>query len=300
MLQNVHFKTLSSLHEACHLPAPEHPLFSLFAFHAPTTAFSDHLASFTADFYVVALKKIRAGIMLYGRTPYDHQNGTMYFMKPGQFIELKNVEFEERGFVIAFHKDFILDHPLFNEIRNYGFFEYDANEALHISEKEEKIMWQLYQKIEQEYSNNQDEYSRGIMISHIEAILKYANRYYNRQFLNRTTASGHWVSKFKDILYQRLATYDTTGLPTVNDIASQLNISPRYLSDLLKHETGKTAIEHIHMALIDEAKNLLLGSNARISEIAYKLGFEHPTYFSRLFKQKTGVSPKEFRRKKSS
>ncbi|MEM6844935.1 MAG: helix-turn-helix transcriptional regulator [Bacteroidota bacterium] len=292
----IHFKSLSSLYRACHLPSPEHPLLGLFSFHSPTTVFSDHLSSFTGDFYLIGLKKIRAGKMFYGRTTYDHQNGTMSFIKPGQVVELKDVEWEESGFVIAFHKDFLLGHSLCAAIRNYGFFDYEVDEALHISEKEERLMWELYHKIEQEYSNNQDEFSQSIMATHIDAILKYANRYYKRQFRNRSNFTSHLLSQFNTILYQKLTNCES-DLPTVNDMADQLHLSPRYLSDLLKYETGKTAIEHIHMGLIDEAKHLLLKSDTNISETAYKLGFEHPTYFSRLFKQKVGMSPKEFRKR---
>jgi AraC-like DNA-binding protein len=279
------------------LPAPEHPMLSLFAFHSPTTVFSDHLTSFTGDFYMIALKKINEGTMLYGRTAYDHQNGTMSFIKPGQLVELKNVEFEESGFAIAFHKDFILGHPLFTEIKNYGFFDYEVNEALHLSEKEEQIMWELYYKIEMEYNNNQDEFSKTIIIAHIDTIMKYANRYYKRQFLNRSVNFGQLLSKFNAIFYQLLSVKEGNAFPTVNEIASQLNMSSRYLSDLLKRETGKTAIEHIQIGLIDEAKNLLLSSDASISETAYKLGFEYHTYFSRLFKKRIGLSPSEYRKK---
>jgi AraC-like DNA-binding protein len=292
----IHFKTLASLYRACQLPPPEHPLLGIFSFQRPTTVFSEHLSSFTGDFYLIGLKKIKSGRMLYGRTSYDHQNGTMSFIKPGQLVELKDVEWEESGFVIAFQKDFALSYHLYSLIQNYGFFDYEVNEALHISEKEEQVMWDLYRKIELEYHNNQDEFSQSIIITHIDAILQYANRFYKRQFLHRSHLSTQMLSKFNEILYQKLTTYEVE-LPTVKEIADRLNISPRYLSDLLKHETGKTAIEHIHIALIDEAKNILLKSDTNISETAYKLGFEHPTYFSRLFKQKVGMSPKEFRKK---
>lgn len=291
-----HFKDLHTLYKTCNLPPLEHPLLSVFSFDSPLTAFSEHLDSFTCDFYLVAFKKIKDGVMLYGRSKYDHQNGTMSFTRPGQRIELKNVEFEKKGFVIIFHQDYILSEPIFDEINDYGFFDYDINEALHISEKEETIMWDLFQKLEMEYQTNQDECSKPIILSHILSILRYANRYYKRQFRDRHTVSSNLLSKFNKILKSKLES-EANILPSVNEIAQSMGLSSNYLSDLLKSETGKTTIEHIHIAIINKAKNLLLSSDYSISETAYSLGFEHPSYFSRLFKKQTGLSPKEYRQK---
>jgi AraC-like DNA-binding protein len=223
----------------------------------------------------------------------------MSFIKPGQLVELKNIEFEEKGFVISFHSDFIKGHTLYEEIKKYGFFDYEVNEALHLSPNEEKIMYELYRKIEIEYFNNPDEFSSEIMLAHISSMLKYAQRFYKRQFINRTEASGKILTRFNKVLseYFESGQIEIKGLPIVNKIAEDLNISPRYMSDLLKVQTGKTAIEHIHIYLINEAKNLLIGSEISISETAYKLGFEYAPYFSRLFKKKVGLSPKEFRKK---
>ena len=253
---------------------------------------------FTSDFYMIGFKKLKSGVIMYGRTKYDHENGSMLFVKPRQVVEFKNLEFEEDGFLIFIHEDFLNGHVLHNEIKKYGYFEYEANEALHLSPKEEEVMWDLFHRIEAEYNNNTDEFSRDIMLTHIDSILKYAQRYYKRQFINRNQASGKTVSKFNEALsvYFENGRAVTAGLPTVNYIAQQLNLSPRYLSDLLKQETGKTAIELIHIHLMSEAKNLLMVADQNVSEIAFTLGFENLPYFSRLFKKEVGLSPNQFKK----
>ena len=261
------------------------------------TAFSEQMSSFTCDFFILSFKKFKKGMMLYGRSKYDHQNGTMSFTKPGQVIELKDIEFEEKGFVIAFHEDYILTEMVYKEVLGYGFFEYEVQEALHVGEKEATIMWSIYEKLDIEYNNNQDECSKSIILSHIISILRYANRFYKRQFLNRQIPSSRILTKFDQEL-RSLLNDESGTLPRVNEIAQNLGISSRYLSDLLKQETGKTAIEHIHIQLVNEAKNMLSISDLSISETAFRLGFEHPTYFSRLFKKLTGLSPKEYRKAK--
>lgn len=249
---------------------------------------------FTSDFYMIALKKLKAGVILYGRTKYDHDTGSMSFFKPRQVVEFKNLEFEDDGFIIYIHEDYLHGHPLFHEMANYGYFDYEINEALHLSPKEEQIIWDLYTKIDTESQNNTDEYSRDIILTHLDSMLKYSQRFYKRQFINRTKLSGKTVSLFNDALTKYFKE-GQEGLPTVSLLANQLNISSRYLSDLLKQETGKTAIENIHIFLINEAKNRLKGQQQNITEIAYDLGFENVPYFSRLFKKETGFSPNQFR-----
>jgi AraC-like DNA-binding protein len=195
------------------------------------------------------------------------------------------------------HEDYLNGHPLHSEIKKYGFFDYDVNEALHLSPKEEEIMWELYEKIRTEYRNNPDEYSRDIILTHIDSILKYSQRFYKRQFINRAEVSDKTVSKFNKALTEWSGNLlSNQGLPTVNSLAGTLHLSPRYLSDLLKQETGKTAIELIHVFLITEAKNLLKVTDNSVSETAYKLGFENLPYFSRLFKKEVGVSPNQFKK----
>ena len=241
---------------------------------------------------------MKEGVVLYGRTRYDHESGSMMFVKPRQLMEIRDVELEEKGFILFVHEDFLNGHNLHNEINKYGYFDYEANEALHLSAREEDLMWELFYKIEAEYTNNQDEYSREIILTHLDSILKYSQRYYKRQFINRLELSGKTVSKFNKLLsaYFDNGQLKLKGMPSVKFMADELNTSPRYLSDLLRQETGKTALELIHIFLIAEAKNLLQASQNTVAETAYFLGFENPPYFSRLFKKETGLSPVEFRK----
>jgi AraC-like DNA-binding protein len=292
-----HFKTISELHNTNGYPSPENPLLSLVTCH-DLKACAIGNSRFTGDFYMIALKKIKSGNFFYGKTRYDFDNGSMAFVKPRQIVEISNIELTEKAFIIFFHEDFLLKHNLHSEIKNYGYFDYEVNEALHLSPKEEEIIWDLFYKIQTEYHNNQDEYSKDIIIAHIDSILKYAQRFYKRQFLNRTVFSGTIISKFSEILkrYSENGNLQSKGLPTVQHMASELTISARYLSDLLKQETGKTALEHIHIFLIDEAKNLLMSTDSTIAEIAYQLGFENPPYFTRLFKKEVGLTPVKYKK----
>jgi AraC family transcriptional activator of pobA len=290
-----HFKTLSDMSRANGFAAPEHPLIGLHRCNL-SCPLSDR--EFTTDFYMIGFKKIKSGVILYGRTKYDHENGSMIFVKPRQVIEFKNLEFEEDGFLIFIHEDFLNGSTLHDEMQKYSFFDYETNEALHLSPREEEIIWDLYGKIEAEYISNTDEYSRDIMLTHIDSILKYSQRFYKRQFINRIELSGKTASKFNNALsdYFSKGLLQTKGLPTVNAMAARLNLSARYLSDLLRQETGKTAVELIHIYLINEAKNLLKTEDQNVSETAYMLGFENLPYFSRLFKKETGLSPNQFKK----
>ncbi|WP_276089212.1 helix-turn-helix domain-containing protein [Pedobacter sp. JY14-1] len=290
-----HYKTLSELHEGNHWSAPENPMFSLIGCQSSCQLGE---REFTVDAYVIAFKKLKSGVIMYGRTPYDSNNGSMYFMKPRQVIGIKGVEFEEAGFMIFIHEDYLSGHELHSSIQKYGFFDYEVNEALHLSPKEEETIWELRDKILTEYNNNQDEYSREIMLGHIASILNYSQRFYKRQFINRTVISGKTVTRFNSVLQQYIGNggLQEKGLPSVHYMAEKMNISSRYLSDLLKQETGKTALELIHLALISEAKNLLRSADRGVAEIAYYLGFENTSYFTRLFKKQTGLKPLEFRK----
>jgi AraC-like DNA-binding protein len=224
--------------------------------------------------------------------------GSMFFMKPRQSLTVQDVQLKDNGFAIHVHEDFLMGHPLFTEIKKYNYFDYEINEALHVSPREEKILWSLFHKMETEYHNNPDEFSKSIILSHLDSILKYALRFYKRQFIDRKPLSGITVTKFNECLntYFEQREAGEKGLPTVNFMASQLHLSPKYLSDLLKQETGKTALELIHLYMISEAKNMLVVGDRSISEIAYQLGFENPPYFSRLFKKEVGMTPKEFKK----
>jgi len=290
-----HYKTIHSLMTEMHWPLSEHPLIGA-ARCEHTCSLSDR--QFSSDFYLIGFKKLKSGVIRYGRTKYDHENGCMMFIRPRQIIEFLDLEFEEDAFLIFFHEDFLHGHPLHSEIKKYGFFDYESNEALHLSPGEEKTIWELYFKIQAESVANTDEYSRDIILSHLDSILKYAQRFYKRQFIHRAPLTSHTASRFDETLssYFEKGLVGTKGLPTVKELASTLNLSPRYLSDLLKEETGKTAIELIHIYLIREAKNLLNAPGLSISEAAYRLGFENLPYFSRLFKKEVGLSPNQYRK----
>jgi len=290
-----HFKTLGDMHRYNGYPPPENPMLSLLRC---TQTCPVGNTRYTSDFYTIAFKKMKSGVIVYGKTKYDSESGSMYFTKPRQAVEMRNIELEADGFAMYFHEDFLNGHPLHTEIKKYHYFDYETNEALHLSPKEEEIIWELYRSIETEYNNNQDEYSKEIILGHIDSILRYSQRFYKRQFINRTEISGTLVSKFNKLLgtYFENGSLMEKGLPTVAYMASNLHLSSRYLSDLLKQETGKTAIELIHISLISEAKNLLRSEDQTISEIAYSLGFENLPYFSRLFKREVGISPGQYKK----
>ena len=272
------------------VPLPEHPMLGLLRINREIKI---NNSEYTCDFYMIGFKKVKAGYLLYGRTKFDHETGSMIFMKPRQVVEMRNLEFEEDGYILVFHEDFLNGHSLHEDIQRYSFFEYETNEALHLAPKEEKIIWNIFHTIEQEYNNSEDEFSREIILAGINSMLKYAERFYKRQFINRKQLSGKTVTAFNKILQQHIkdGSFIDQGLPSVGDLANRLNISARYLTDLLKVETGKTAIELIHIALINEAKNRLRKKDKTVSEIAYDLGFENMSYFSRLFKKETGMLP---------
>jgi len=289
-----HFKSISEMAVDNNLPLPEHPMLGLLRINREIKI---NNAEYTSDFYMIGLKKVKSGYVLYGRTKFDHETGSMIFMKPRQVIEMRNLEFEEDGYILVFHEDFLNGHSLHEDIQHYSFFDYETNEALHLAPKEEKIIWNIFYTIEQEYNNSEDEFSKEIILAGINSMLKYAERFYKRQFINRKQLSGKTVTDFNKILQQYIkdGSLDDRGLPSVGDLANRLNISSRYLTDLLKVETGKTAIELIHIALIGEAKNMLRKKDKTISEIAYDLGFENMSYFSRLFKKETGMLPTAFK-----
>ncbi len=289
------FKTIAELDQAEGFHPPEHPLISLNLLTRVSTL--EKNMEFTCDFYIICFKKVKSGELWYGKTKYDHNTGLMFFTRPNQLLTARGLQLAEKGFAIHLHEDFLMGHPLFGEIRKYAFFDYENHEALHLLPREKEIMWSLYHKMDTEYRNNPDEFSKSIILSHLDSILKYAQRFYKRQFIDRKQLSGITVTKFNECMdaYFEKGGAGEKGLPTVNYMASQLHLSPKYLSDLLRQETGKTALELIHLYVMSEAKNLLIAGDRSISEIAYQLGFGNPPYFSRLFKKEVGVSPKEYK-----
>lgn len=297
-----HFKTLSAYIDYLELPRPEHPMLSVFS--AAGDGFlpcpKESSPPITNDCYSISLKKVVKGKLNYGRTQYDFTNGALIFIAPRQVLQWdSSVVYDQKGFSINFHEDFIKGTELAQQIKKYGFFSYAVNEALHLSPKEEKQIESIVEHIDIEYQNNQDEFSKEIIISQLSTLLKYANRFYERQFINRKELSNDLLEQFNQQLedYFDSGQLQEKGIPSIEEIADRLSVSQRYLSDTLKKETGKTSTEHLQLYLIDEAKNILLDPKKSVSEVAYELGFEYPPYFSRLFKKKEGISPSSYREK---
>lgn len=301
-MKTLAFKSVSDFHEQNGFPPPENPLFSVVT-HSQVandaTACEDNAyeeVKVVSDFYSITLKNIVSGEISYGRTKYDCENGTLLCTAPHQTLIFKGVVFSSEAYHICFHKDYFSGTPLYDKIKKYNYFNYHVNEALHLSPKEEELLKSIFRNIEAEYQNNQDEFSKDLILSHLETMLKYIDRFYKRQFLNRQELNQELFTRFTNILdvYSEAGHLQEKGIPTVDWLAEQLGVSHRYMSDTIKAETGKTAVDQINLYLIDEAKHMLLAPKASISETAYELGFEYPQYFSRSFKKKVGMSPKQF------
>lgn len=300
-MQSFEINTISQAHQSVGLPAPKHPLVSVVksAEFKPTIDFRG--VRVINNLYQITLKQLGCGNLMYGKNSYDYEEGTLVFTSPGQVTvfegEMPDDNENDKGWTLAFHPDLIRKSKLSDKMDGYSFFHYDVNEALHLSEEELQTIEDLLDKIVKEYSQNLDKHSQNLIISNIELLLDYCIRFYDRQFYTRTNLNTDIVSKFERQLkvHYRTDELQTIGIPTVNYLAQKMNFSSNYLSDLLKKETGKTAQEHIHLFVIERAKNILLNSGQSISEIGYSLGFEYPQHFSNLFKSKTGMSPSEFR-----
>ena len=299
-MSKLHFANLTQYHRFLGVADPENDLFSVINFSSESgeaLKCRDEDIVLSSNFYSISLKHITSGEIFYGRTKYDYKEGVLIFTAPEQKIQTKGVTVESTGRAVLFHEDFVRNHPLKDELRKYHFFSYTVNEALHLSLSEESTINSLFDHIEKEYQNKQDEFSKELILSQLSTLLKYANRYYHRQFLQRKDNK----SSIKDSMIEELEKYLESedkyhkAIPTIEQIAGQLALSPRYLSDALKVETGKTAIENLHIYIIDKAKDMLLGSDANVASIARKLGFMYPQYFSKLIKKKTGMTPTEYR-----
>ncbi|MCP1250746.1 MULTISPECIES: helix-turn-helix domain-containing protein [Elizabethkingia] len=295
----VKVSSISTLHQVLGLKKPSNPLISVFSFEDMKLEPETILSAVTTDFYVVALKKDCAGGKCkYGQQYYDFDDGIMYFIAPHQVLQFEDVLLNSvRGFVLVVHQDFLHGYALASQIREYGYFSYTANEALHLSEKEEKSIMDIIHNIEQEIDANMDSFTQDLLVSNLDLLLKYCDRFYNRQFLTRKKANNDLLSKLETLLddYFKNDRQIVSGIPTVNFIAEQLHLSANYLSDMLRVQTGQTTQQHIQNRLIEKAKELLSTTEMSVSEIAYHLGFEHPQSFHRLFKNRTSVSPLEFR-----
>lgn len=293
-------KTITEYHHILGCVKPEHPLVSLINLNDFKPVSSNSQISVVFDFFIISLKRNSNGKVnySYGQQQYDFDEGTMFFIAPGQVFSFKaDEDFSTSGWMLLIHPDFLWNTPLAKSIKEYEYFSYSVNEALHLSQKEETIINGLIKNIEQEYQANIDKFSEAIIITQIETLLTYANRFYNRQFITRKKVNHQILNRLEDMLNEYLNndTKINKSFPTVQYVAETLNVSPNYLSGLLKVLTGKSTQEHIQDKIIDKAKEKLSTTNLSVSEIAYELGFEYPQTFGNLFKKKTNLSPLEFR-----
>ncbi len=292
--------TITQIHEVLGLGKPKHPLVTLIHHKDYPRDLDFGNAKFVVDLYQISMKEGVEGYMGYGRNTYDFQEGTMIFTKPGQVITAGDKEFDEdpKGWSLMFHPDLIRRSALAKNISQYTFFSYDVHEALHLSDEEKQLLTNLVNTIESEYQNPIDKHSQKLIVSNVELLLDYCMRYYDRQFYLRTNLNQDVITKFEAVLeaYYNSDKPQELGVPSVKYCGEALNMSPNYLSDLLKKETGSNAKEHIHRLILNKAKNRLLGTTNSIGEIAYSLGFEYPQHFSKLFKSKSGMSPAQYRR----
>ncbi|PUZ21549.1 transcriptional regulator, AraC family [Chitinophaga costaii] len=294
-------KTISEFHQLRGLPKPEHPLISVIDVEAIKHLHHDEPENLLMDFYVIALKKnLNNSQLKYGQQQYDFDSGVMFFMSPNQIFTIvidNEKELKQSGWALLLHPDFLWNTSLTNTIKHCDFFDYSVNEALFLSEKEQETLNNIIENIRQECHNNIDKYSKQIIISHIESLLNYSERFYNRQFITRDKSHHQILERLEKLLADYFNSDDlmSKGLPTVRHIAQMLNLSPQYLSGLLKVLTGQSTQQHIHEKLIEKAKEKLSTTDLPVSEIAYELGFEHSQSFSKLFKTKTNQSPLEFR-----
>ena len=299
-MQIQRIKTISDYHRLRGLPTPEHPLISVINFENIKIPVDSEPTSWVFDFYSIALKRNFGAKIKYGQQQYDFDEGVLFFICPGQVFSIepdKNNLSRPSGWMLLIHPDFLWNTSLAKTIKLYEYFDYAVNEALFLSEKEEKTIINVLQNIQQDYHSNIDKFSQGIIIAQLELLLSYSDRYYHRQFLTRKISSHQILERLEVLLKEYFDSNSLTkkGIPSVQYIADTLHISPNYLSGLLKVLTGQTTQQHIHNRLIDKAKEKLSVTNLSVSEIAYELGFEHSQSFSKLFKTKTNLTPLEFR-----
>ena len=295
------FKTITEYHRAAGLPNPAHPLISLVHMNDIQLPIAEVPFSLVFDFYSISLKKMHHAKFKYGQQSSDFDEGVLFFMSPRQLFGIDAIDIttakRPEGWMILIHPDFLWNTPSAKTIKQYEFFSYSVYEALYLSDKEETMLTTIAQNIEQEYHANIDRFSQSVIIAQLELLLTYSERFYQRQFITRKIASHEILSRLEDYLSNYFSTgaLAKQGLPSVVHIAETLNISPGYLSGLLKSLTGQNTQQHLHSKLIDLAKEKLSTTNLSVSEIAYELGFEHLQSFSKLFKTKTSLSPMEFR-----
>ncbi|MDW7693899.1 helix-turn-helix transcriptional regulator [Flammeovirgaceae bacterium SG7u.111] len=300
-MNNTHrFDTISQFHAYSNLPKPEHPLISVVDYCQVKYPTDCDEIRWVQNFYSIGLKRNVQGKFNYGQLTYDFDEGVLAFVSPQQLLQIEinqQVAVNPSGWLLLIHPDFLWNTSLAKSIKKYDFFGYSVNEALFLSEKEEDVIVEILKNIQREYRSNIDKFSESIITTQVELLLNYAERYYERQFITRKIAHHQILSRLEDLLkdYFDDETLINQGIPTVKQIADLLNLSPNYLSSMLKVLTGQSTQQHIHSKLIEKAKEKLSTTALSVSEIAYELGFEHPASFSKLFKNKTKLSPIEFR-----
>lgn len=298
--QVIRVRSISEFHELFRLQKPEHPLITIIDLEALGPPVEGSYSR-VFDFYSISLKKNFYLKMLYGQQPHDFDEGVLHFMAPGQVLTIqveRDYVHSPSGWMILFHPDLLWNTPLAKTIKQYEYFGYAANEALHLSDKEETMITAIAKSMQQEYHSAIDKFSQSVIIAQLELLLTYGDRFYQRQFITRKMSGHDILNRLEELLDHHFnsGALIEKGLPTVVDIAESLHITPNYLSSLLKSLTGQSTQQHLHNKLIELAKEKLSTTDLSISEIAYQLGFEHLASFSKLFKTKTNLSPLEFRR----
>ncbi len=297
----VRLKSISELHRFNNISAPNHPLVSLIDYSEIKPTPVNNELKWVQEFYTISIKRNVVGKYRYGQESYDFDEGLMTFFSPEQVISVKIIEEDMKsnpsGWILAIHPDFLFGSPLAANIKKYSFLNYSVSEALFLSEKEENTIYEILQNIKGEYQGNLDQFSQHIIISQLELLLNYAERFYQRQFLTRKISNHQILDRLETLLenYFESKTILNIGLPTVQYISQNLNLTVDYLSTMLKSLTGQTTQQLIHNKLIEKAKVKLSTTNLSVTEIAYELGFEHSQSFNKLFKSKTKQTPKEFR-----
>ncbi|SHM70926.1 helix-turn-helix domain-containing protein [Flavobacterium chilense] len=289
--------SISQFHSLLKLPKPLHPMISLVDNTQVVINPDLTNTAILLDFYKISYKFSANGKMGYGQGYYDFNEGGLMFASPNQLIITDEEGVEYGGYTLLFHPDFIRNYPLGKNIKKYGFFSYDTNEALHLSDSEKTTITGLLNSINNELHTAIDEMSQDVIVSYIDVLLNYSNRFYKRQFITRKTINNDLLLKVENTLNDYFNNAETLkrGLPTVDFLASQINVSTHYLSDMLRNLTGQNAQQHIHSKLIEKSKDFLITTNLSVAEIAYQLGFEYPQSFSKLFKKKTHLTPLEFK-----
>ena len=291
---SIKINSVKELHSLVGLPSPLNTMITIID-HSKTQN-NNQNQKLILDLYNITIKRSFKGQLKYGKNNYDFDEGIMSFIAPNQIITIDNQEEQNTdGWSLLFHPDLIRQYPLTKTIKSYGYFSYDNNEALHLSNEEENTIETIVKNIQNEINARIDNFSQDVIVSNLELLLSYCNRFYSRQFLTRKMATNDLLSNFENLLEHYFSENSNLTLPKVDKISNELNVSSSYLSDMLRNLTGQNTQQHIHNKLIEKAKEMLSTSEMSISEIAYHLGFEYPQSFSKLFKAKTKLTPLEFR-----